>query len=258
MESLELRCSRSTMGLQAITQKLIACINRLEKNSSHDIDARGFHLGTLAAGGISLFDLCRKMKQKGFEYASFIPSDMDVLKGFKNTHRDLCSDYYGKPTHSIYFSKLESVSNDSEGQSGKFAPGWFNWLHDLEDGPNDPEKIAKYQNSKILFAQFDPSRVGEVNDIKKFGVLIDTNPHPRDRSHASTYQRILLPDYAGIQDKYDGVHTKIETPMDASNWAVETIAIWNTSCLNQMKYFDNTGKWSYAKEPLFDGYGAEL
>ncbi len=229
-------------------------MNHLENATSHYTHRLNFNLGALETKKIiNLYELCEKMKKEGYEYASFIPEGMDVLKGFKVPSSKLGADLSDKPTHSIYFSKLESL--DSENFKNKIVPAWFNWLHDVEHG--DTGKIERYENSNILFAKLDKSRICEVSDILKKSKTAGLDPLLIKQiiDNPDLSDIFSSTDYASKRSDFDGVHANAISQRDFIKWGVETIAVWCIACINEMKCYKNSGSWSYDKKTLFHEWG---
>ena len=243
--------TRSNDLLALIDAEILRCKDAMEKV----LVEKGVVLTAGSASkSIHLYLLCNKMKEEGFEYASFIPTGMDVLKGFIAPPGDFGSDWTGKPTHSIYFSKLVSL----DGSSTDTVPAWFNWLHNTEDG--DTSKIILYKNSNILFAKYDKSRICEVGDIPLKIKTEGLNPMYVQifGEDPSILPMISNPDYASKKNDFDGVHATVTTMSDFSKWGVETIAVWCIAGLNQMKYFRSSGDWSYEKSLLLEEWGSSV
>lgn len=90
-----------------------------------------------------------------------------------------------------------------------------------------------------------------------------TNPINRD--HAAVHEFVRVPDYHRIgllpkakagetAEVFAGIQVNpSKNPEYEADWGVETVAVWNFNCIENMKYFQNTGQWSYAIKPLFRG-----
>ena len=237
----------STNSVHIITERLRSCLNKLEKEMSGNPKYSNLHLGALTPSsghGIHLFELCRMMHDKGYELASFVPTESNVLEDFKVKSGKLSSDPVGKPTHSIYFSHLEDIKLDGEkNRQNKIVPSWFNWIHDHEEG--DTSKIEQYNYRNILFAKIDQTKIKEISDIK----TID---------YSEQFKALQVPDYANLPAMYDGVHVETVTSRYRTIWGCETTAIWNTRCITEMKCFKGLGEWVYAPEPLIDIRNVQL
>jgi hypothetical protein len=182
---------------------------------------------------IGLFDLCTNLKTNrgrySFEYASFVNPGGDALAAFLETSKNLKSDSNGKPDPALYFSKIESL------KSGQFVPSWYSWLHDGELGSGLPSMIEFYSHKDILFARFDMKVIKDIS--------------------GNTEQ---LPNYNEHSIMNDGVYSSVLTQPNFIKWGVETIAVWNVHCCNQVEYYKNIGSWSYSKVPIFKDYLSEI
>ena len=241
----------STNDIHIITERLNSCIEKLaheltrhDPNNSHASIVSNMLLGALTPGqDISLFDLCKQMYTDGYELASFIPNESNVLKDFRVKSSEMDSDPTGKPTHSIYFSHLENID---EKNKMRIAPGWFIWLNNPEEG--DTEKIDHYSRLDVLFAKIDSKKIFEVSEVKKKNYAMVKVGYMRD-NYGKAFE---VPDYANLPRECDGIHIDPQTPRDHGLWGCETTAIWNTRCISEMKCFKGIGEWSYARKPLFE------
>ena len=227
-------------GLNIVSQRdfsssHLRAIDAFVDRMQYDFYVRAAAIAVEPIESIDLVKLCTKWKMRRrlpFEYASFVSSDFDLesLKSFLKTSVNLTS-IGGKPTPAIYFSKLENDVSIAH----KYVPGWYKWLNDPEMGSGEAALISQYSNYNILFATYDDTRIQKNINISAG-----------------------IPDYKSLSDTKDGVHATADSMKDHSVWGVETVAIWNISCLNQIKYYKNIAPWSYSTEPIFDDYASFL
>jgi hypothetical protein len=241
-----------TDDLVAAADHLESCIARLDRDLHSNQTIQNHSLG--AFGTLSskhhLFELCKFMGKRGFKMASFVSSEVDLEKKFNAKDKDLESDINKKPSHSIYFSYLKKVNEDSStGRDENIAPEWYILMHKGDD--KHDEKIDEYIGRDILFAKIDEKRITErLNVPKKIDqklLLLMTRHRLSEEDAKRVLKLFTVPDYSKSSEKYDGVHFEAQPPLD-----IETVAVWNTECLTEMVRFKGVGNWTYDKIPTYE------
>ena len=221
---------------------------------------------------VQLFKLCKEMRTQGFDFVAFIPTEMskakpDLVHDFMITSPALTSKSDGRPTNSVYFTRLQPI-----GTSSTICPAWYDWITDPSSGRGD--EIQDFSKFNIVFANINLFKIHgkEDGEIPMTVIFTDDNhdidsaaTNQRNSSRVSAHRVIHVVDYKRIGLKqqaatgnhtktYDGIEVDPTDPQfNGKAWGVDTVAVWNFGCINEMKYFRNTGEWSYAKMPLFYG-----
>ena len=113
-----------------------------------------------------LFDVCSRMKQLGFEYASMVtPKALSKL-----THNPTEVDGLLKPLNCLWTSRIDLTYGDGDAdEPTKFAPEWYSFV--VGEGFD----VEPYSKRDLLVVKFDESRLVDESDprFKKGGVWHD-------------------------------------------------------------------------------------
>ena len=174
---------------------------------------------------VSLKDLCKDMKGRGFTHACL--TDIDYPK-----EADNYSIGWGPKPGSIttFFSRLDSGFHD--GPKVGVIPAWARWVH------QNKYKEPYYEKCGILFMKQSELK-GKFADQETVEVLCTEKPF------VFNWVRLKSNGYLGVYVNY---------PTDAwQTWDVPTIAIWDPMCLGETYFYANAGPWEYVSNPVVHG-----
>lgn len=183
--------------------------------------------------GAKLQELCSKMYEQGFTYASF----QDIKDGDILLERPVGES--PKPTKGLYFSKLKlynkdlGLSNSSDRkkshESKSFVyPEWYNFVK--REGFN----VRDYEKKGIIFAKIDENKLKKIKDLKAVKV--------------TNHMFKFVPEYDWAKITDCGVNVNDNEIIHDNGWDIEQCIIWNNDCIKEYKIFKNTGNRITYKE----------
>lgn len=204
--------------------------------------------------------VCKNMKRKKYTYAAFVPKELQYDAGtpidvYVSTSNKPTSDTNGKPTHSIFFTRIVKMSGYPNSDP-EFCPDLYNWLTSNPNLTAEMKSTAHYSTCDILFANVDEMKVFDAkqedipmkitNDEASFQDHIEGAA----RNWARAFKR--MPDYQRISENYDGIEIDGTDKKYNKEWGVKTLAVWDFKCISDICYYSNNGKWSYNKKKTFE------
>ncbi len=164
-----------------------------------------------------------KMKREGFEYCSMVSTlSLDAYKVPPVMRKASSS----KPTAcTLYCSRLQTCNEET-------VPEWYVFVV-CEDF-----NAAVYSQKDLLFVKADSSRLVTESDprFRKSGAWRQETPY---------MPTICWPSVAG---EYAGITVdpaKFEMRDVFPTWDVDTLAVWDSSCITDVRAFQNVGEWVY-------------
>lgn len=197
------------------------------------------HTHTEQEHATSLFvdALCLNMYHKGYRWASLCPQPIVEMLKAGSMYFTLEQAPQEKPYHAWYFSRIET-------------DGSLSWK---EEVILNEFEIEKYASSPICFTKVHEKRLIHKDKILNFedhsvtGVM----PHGQQRSNVIKgvaprmswkfdWPSIRAAGYAGVlvDDLTDGWGYY-------GGWWAPMVAVWDVSCLHDLKFFTNSGPWTY-------------
>ena len=177
-----------------------------------------------------LYDLCRLMVESGYEYAHFNRKlDYDEFKAELTVDR--------KPWSALVFSKLLQpfwVDEDEADNNKRYAPDWYSKL------VIDNWRVEEYGAWNLTFAKLAKGGISILRQEQDAELL---KLHRRD----FTVSGRAMPrfDWPELQRRgYKGIIvSEPESDFEPfGGWDVESLAVWDTSVLTDVKHFKNAGK----------------
>jgi len=190
---------------------------------------------------LRLQELCSRMLQEGYNYASFQDigdDDISLEPPLNETE---------KPDKGLYFSKLKrynkdfglsnsgrsrsSRSSEDSGlsnSSGEFVyPVWYKYVK------NENHHVSKYEKKGIIFAKIDESKLINVKSMKRIAV-------------SNRFSLGPVYNWGDVKDECGIILNDNDMKFIKENgWDIPQCVIWNTKCLIKYKIFKNTGRISY-------------
>ena len=195
--------------------------------------------------GVKLQELCSRMLQEGYNYASFQDignDDISLEPPLKETE---------KPDKGLYFSKLKHYSKDfglsrssrssedsglsnSSGRSrssrsgGEFVyPIWYKYVKD------ENHNVDKYEKKGIIFAKIDENRLKNVKSMNPIAV-------------SNRFSLGPVYNWGDVKDECGIILYETDMKFIKENgWDIPQCVIWDTKCLSGYRIFKNTGRISY-------------
>lgn len=193
---------------------------------------------------VTLQDVCTKMHDQGFQYASFYDSTIPLEAKFRKP-----TNVSVKPDGGMYFSALrkgygpDSDSEEHECDSEAWVPDWY--LYTKFDFESRFKVNAKYD---LVFAKMD---LGNVLDSNKKQNLEDYEVVDVMCQEMTQY------DWREISKSFDGVSgTGVPSHNKYLCWDVDTVVLWNRNAVEgDLVVFKNAGHYEYSGQGL-DSRGA--
>ncbi len=163
------------------------------------------------------------MKREGFEYCSMVSTlSLDAFKS-PPVMRNAFSSKPTAPTLSC--SRIQACD-------GGFVPDWYLFV------VSEEFNVDEYSQKDLLFVKADSSRLVTESDprFRKSGAW---------RQETQYMPTIRWPKVAAVCAGITVDPTKFEVCDVFSMWDVDTLAVWDGSCITATRAFRNTGKWLY-------------
>lgn len=185
--------------------------------------------------GERLQELCARMYNEGYNYASFqdVKDTTILLEPPINEG--------AKPNKGLYFSKLKlfnkdlGLSNSSSRMKSRSSdqfvyPEWYNFLK------NEDYSVDVYEKKGIIFAKINEGKLKNIKEIK-----------PVNASGLDRFNFVPFYNWGTVKDEC-GIIVNDQKFIREKGWDIEQCIIWNTSCIDDYKIFSNTGKRISYKE----------
>lgn len=181
---------------------------------------------------VDIENLCKKMYMQGYRYATFLSTRFGDLSHNEDKETNHFPNdgthFYPRPVSACYFSELENFDH-GEGEINH-APQWYyHVVHELLS--------ARFKNRDIAFAKFKPLTL--MKDTSKF------------LAHHKKINEKGIPTFNWplITQTFRGIIVSSPEIRD-SGWGVNTVAVWNFDCLQEVKIFKNVGEYKYNPVPV--------
>lgn len=175
---------------------------------------------------MSLNEICSEMKALGFEYGSFV-NPLYTSYNF-TPHIQSRERAFFKPLGKVlWFSRI------TETDTTELTLEWKEWVQ-MEDF-----EVEEYEHRGLLFAKVDTGRITTESHLSfgKGGAWRqETAWMPAIKWHK------VASEFAGITV----CPAKLKQGNLFSTWDVDTLAVWDPSCITETRTFNNSGaKWTY-------------
>jgi hypothetical protein len=187
-------------------------------------------------GTIELFKLTKVMYDLGYTHASFInKANWNSLPMREKTERG-----WIKPRNALFFSKIKIVRDYDTKAIEYFAPSWYEYI------TIDGHHVDEYGEKDIAFATFDTNEL-----IPQYHYQFHTEPFKAPGSLVG-----MSINWNAVRDaNWGGViveNPRSDDQWRECDWAVPTVAIWNTNPILHLAVFKNTGKFQYSRDVQYN------
>jgi hypothetical protein len=170
-----------------------------------------------------------KMKRAGFEYCAMVSTlSLDAYR----TPQAMANVVSLKPaTPTLACSRIQECD-------GGMVPEWYLFV------VGEDFRVDEYSRRDLLFVKTDPSRLVTESD-PRFG----KNGAWRMEEEGSRYMpTIRWPSVVAACAGITVDPAKFEVRDVFPAWDVDTLAVWDSSCITDAMAFRNVGEWLYGEE----------
>ena len=189
---------------------------------------------------MNIFDICKRMKEEGFEYGSM--TEESCLKELGSGQHQLRSSNF-KPANGVPFSKItksypdiDEEDEDEDEDEELLAIAWYNFI--VFEGYH----VSEYASTGLLFAKFDNTRLTSNSDPR-----FQVGGAFRLKTEQEYFS--ALPHWNAVGAQYAGIHVdpRVDSASDIfREWGVDTVCIWDATAVTEQRWFENAGTpWTY-------------